>query len=354
MSNVVMSKFEPTKEHLRHALLLYFNQNKSVAESHRLLMETYKESAPSHQTCAYWFRRFKNGDFDVNDKERSGQPKKFEDAELQALLDENSAQTLAELSDALQVTSAAVSKRLHAMGKILKEGKWVPHELRERDIERRLVTCEMLLDRYKNHSFLHRIVTGDEKWISFDNPVRKKSWVDPGQPPTSTPKPNIHDSKVMLCIWWDQRGVLYYELLECRRKPNEKRETITSERYAQQLFKLNEALKEKRPRHHKKVILQHDGARAHIGPPVKNAIEKLGWEVLAHPPYSPDLAPSDYHLFRSMQHSLAGKQFTKLEDAKKWIDDWIASKPKKFFYDGIHSLPEKWEKVIASDGGYFD
>ena len=40
-------------------------------------------------------------------------------------------------------------------------------------------TCEMLLDRYKRKSFLHRIVTGDEKWIHFENPKRKRSWVAP-------------------------------------------------------------------------------------------------------------------------------------------------------------------------------
>lgn len=64
----------------------------------------------------------------MNDKQRSGQPKKFEDTKLQALLNENSAQTLQELSAALNITPMAVSKRLHAMGKIQKKGKWLPHE----------------------------------------------------------------------------------------------------------------------------------------------------------------------------------------------------------------------------------
>ncbi|KAK1328696.1 hypothetical protein QTO34_012271 [Cnephaeus nilssonii] len=65
------------------------------------------------------------------------------------------------------------------MGNILKEGKWVPHQLNERQMENRKVISKMLLQRHERKSFLHRIVTGDEKWIYFENPKRTKSWVDP-------------------------------------------------------------------------------------------------------------------------------------------------------------------------------
>jgi hypothetical protein len=41
--------------------------------------------------------------------------------------------------------------------------------------------------------------------------------------------------------------------------------------------------------------------------------------VLAHPPYLPDVAPSDYHLFRSMQHGLLEMHFTSYEDVRKWV-----------------------------------
>ena len=74
----------------------------------------------------------------------------------------------------------------------------MPYKLKQRDIKRRKTTCEFLFDRFKRKSFLHRIVTGDEKWIYFDNPKRKKSWVDPGQPSTSQPARNIYEKKALL------------------------------------------------------------------------------------------------------------------------------------------------------------
>ena len=186
-----------------------------------------------------WFARFKSGDFGFEDEERSGQPKEFEDEELEPLLNEDCCQTQEELAESLGVTQADISKRLKSAGYIQKQGNWVLHELKPRDVEGRFCMSEMLLERHKKKSFLRRIVTGDEKWIHHDNPKRKKSYVKPGQPAKSTANPNIHGAKVILCIWWDQKGVLYYELL----KPGE---TINGKRYRTQLIRLKRAIAEKR------------------------------------------------------------------------------------------------------------
>ena len=72
-----MSKFVPNKVFLRGVLLHYFNMNESAAESHRILKEVYGDNAPAEQTCRKLFQRLKNGDFDLEDKERPGQPKKL-------------------------------------------------------------------------------------------------------------------------------------------------------------------------------------------------------------------------------------------------------------------------------------
>ena len=347
---VEMENFQPNKAHLREVLLHYFFLKKTAAESFRILCEVYGDDIIGETTCRDWFRRFKCGDFDVLDKERPGQPKKYEDGELEALLNEDPSQTQEHLAEQLGATQQSISSRLKAMGMIQKLGTWVPYALKPRDVERRFSTCEQLLQRYNRKSFLHRIVTGDEKWIHYDNPKRKKSWVKPGEPAASTPKRNIHGSKLMLCIWWDMHGVVYYELL----KPNE---TITGDLYRKQLMRLSRALREKRPQYaerHDKVILQHDNARPHVAAVVKTYLETLKWEVLPHPPYSPDIAPSDYYLFRSMTADLAEQRFSSYEDTKKWVDLWIKDKPDKFFREGIRKLPKKWEKVVASDGQYFD
>ncbi|GFV12463.1 mariner Mos1 transposase [Trichonephila clavipes] len=105
------------------------------------------------------------------------------------------------------------------MGKIIKVGRWVPHELTDRQEENHKIVCEMLLVRYKRNSYLPRIVTGDEKWIYFENPKRNRSYVDPGQPSKSTARPNRFGRKTMLCIFWDQEGPIYYMSFSNPAKP---------------------------------------------------------------------------------------------------------------------------------------
>jgi len=146
------------------------------------------------------------------------------------------------------------------MGKIQKAGRWVPHKLSAKNMEDRKSTCATLLERQRQGNFLLNIITGDEKWIMFDNPDKKKSWLSPGEIPEPQPMPEVHQKKVMLCVWWDMKGIIYYELLESH-------QTVTAERYRQQLQRVAEALQQKRPiggRKRRKVLLLHDNARPHV------------------------------------------------------------------------------------------
>jgi len=76
-----------------------------------MLVKAYGEHALGKSQCFEWFKKFKSGDFDVTNKDRGKPPKKFEDSELQALLDEDDTQ-IQQLADQLHVTQKAISERL--------------------------------------------------------------------------------------------------------------------------------------------------------------------------------------------------------------------------------------------------
>ncbi|GFV37619.1 histone-lysine N-methyltransferase SETMAR [Trichonephila clavipes] len=72
-------------------------------------------------------------------------------------------------------------------------------------------------------------------------------------------------------------------------------------------------------------------------------LNALVWEVLGHPPYSPDIAPSYYRLFRSLQNYLTAKKFKSFESVPKAVADFLNSKDENFYKTGIHRLPERWQ-----------
>ena len=77
-----MSDFVPNNRHLREVLIFFFHSKKTMAEAHWELQKVYGDAALSETTCRDWFRRFKDGDFDVDDRPREGRPKTFEDANV--------------------------------------------------------------------------------------------------------------------------------------------------------------------------------------------------------------------------------------------------------------------------------
>ena len=67
-----MFDFVPYNRHSREVLIFFFHSKKTAAEAHRELQKVYGDAALSETTCRHWFRRFKDGDFDVDDRPREG------------------------------------------------------------------------------------------------------------------------------------------------------------------------------------------------------------------------------------------------------------------------------------------
>jgi histone-lysine N-methyltransferase SETMAR len=90
-------------------------------------------------------------------------------------------------------------------------------------------------------------------------------------------------------VFWGTEGGILVEILQ-------QGEIVNATLYLQTLQERRRALRDKRPRN-EKIILQHDKARSHNFRLCVERIQKNSWELLSHPPYSPDLASSDNSLF---------------------------------------------------------
>ena len=213
--------------------------------------------------------------------------------------------------------------------------------------------CADLFDRYDNEGdgFLHRIITGDETWIHQFEPESKQQsmqWRHVKSPPPRKFKMIPSMKKIVATVFWDAQGVLLVDFL-----PNG--QTVNANRYIVTLKRLKHALRRKcSGLQDDQILLQHDNARPHAALRTQEAIHKLGWTVLPHPSYSPDLAPSDYHLFGKLKESLLGNHYASVDEVKRGVRTWIRQTPAAFFEKGIMDLVPRWQKCIASDGDYVE
>lgn len=333
-------------EEIRYVMLFYYKKGKNAAQTCRQICEVYGADAVSERRTQEWFVRFRSGNFDVKDRPRSGRPVTEKVDEILQLVKQDRHVSCQEIANALRINHMTVWNHLKKAGYAKKLDVWVPHELTQRNLIDRISISETLLKRNEIDPFLKQIITGDEKWVKYKNIVRKKSWNKHDEPPQTTSKPELMANKVMLRVWWDWKGVVHHEILSHDL-------TINSELYCSQLDRLQEAIKEKRPELiNRKVVFHHDNTRPHTSLITRQKLRELGWEVLMHPPYSPDLAPSDYHLFRSLQNSLDGKTLADKRAAENHLKKFFADKPQKFYTDGIMKLLEKWQKIIDNNGQY--
>ena len=132
----------------------------------------------------------------------------------------------------------------------------------------------------------------------------------------------------MLSVWWSVRGITHWELLlnGCN---------ITADVYCQQLDRVAAKLQGKQD----KVYFLHDNARPHVAKSTRDKLLKLGWITIPHPPYSPDLAPTDYRLYHSLLDYLCEKRF---DD-----ENGLKMKLVKFFWTEVPGLLRTRDSFLA-------
>ena len=154
--------------------------------------------------------------------------------------------------------------------------------------------------------------------------------------------------KVMLSCFWDGDGIIMTDYLE-------QGHTITGNYYSALLAKLRSTLaKKSRGKLQKGILLLHDNAPAHRSMMAVHTSMQCGFKILLHPPYSPDLAPSDFFLFPSLKKHLKGQRFHSNEDVISAGEEWFESHPKSYYAQGLLKVKERWQKCVDMQGDYVE
>jgi len=131
--------------------------------------------------------------------------------------------------------------------------------------------------------------------------------------------------------------------------------TVTSAVYEDLKNDLLPAIKSKRHRCLSTgVLLQHANARPHTACSTVATIQDLSFESLSHPLYSPELTPSDFHVFGPHKEAMGSKSFRSDEEVQQAVHEWLRCQPKEFFSRGILALPKCWNTYVERNGDYIE
>ncbi|XP_025157048.1 histone-lysine N-methyltransferase SETMAR-like [Harpegnathos saltator] len=167
---------------------------------------------------------------------------------------------------------------------------------------------------------------------SSDNRKRSVQWLDKDEVPKHSLKPNIHQKKLMVFVWWSNAAIIHYSFM----KPNQ---SVTTNIYCNQLDEMMRMLTIKQPRlvDRDRPILLKDDARLHVAQTTLLKLQELDLETLCHPLHSPDLAPTDYHFF--LDYFLQGKIFNSQQTVENAFRDFVATHSSGFSAADKSKLP---------------
>ena len=336
---------------------LYLEKESATNIAQRLRV-VYGDKAPAYSTVAKWVAEFKRGRLSVEDDPRCGAPSVATSEEMcqkvEVIVMRDRRFKISEIATEVGISYGSVFNILHdklGMSKVC--ARWVPRMLTPVQKVTRAEVSKELLDEYERDpvDFVSRLVTGDETWIHHWDPQTKQEsmqWKHSDSPPPKKFRTQASAGKVMATVFWDSQGLILIDYL-----PHNS--TITGVYYAELLSRLRDAIKNKRRGKltHGPLLL-HDNAPVHTSQIAQAALRDCGYQQLPHPPYSPDLAPSDFFLFRHLKKALRGKKISNDDELKEATEAWFGGLSENFFAAGVNELPQRWQKCIDVMGDYIE
>ena len=346
-----------SKVEYRAVIRYLYLKGKTGKEIHAELANVYGSSAPSYAQVKFWVGEFKRGRTSLEDEARSVSPLDASDKgmckKVWDLVYSDRLILVEETAQALGISHGRVSTILHdRLGMRKLTAHWVPKSLSDEQMATRVSVCSALLKRFRSKDdFLLHLVTVDETWVHYyepENKAQSRQWVGSW---SLRPK-NFQDPTICWqddgTVFWDAKGVIMLDFLP-------KRSTITGVYYANLLDQLRTAIHEKRRgKLSKGVLLQQDNARVHTCKVAMDAVERNGYELIPHPAYLPDLAPSDFFLFPNLKKDIHGLHFRSDEEVVPAVEEWVNGKDPDFSSSGLMALEHSWSKCITLEGNYIE
>lgn len=333
-------------------------ENKKPTEIFNRLHAVYGDIAPSYEAVKKWARLFKLGRESLEDDPRSGRPTEVVTGEIitqvEDLILQDARLSKKQIAATVNISTGSVFNILHeVLGMSKVSCRWVPRMLTVQNKRERVAAAREFLAMVEDDpdELFSRIVTCDETWIHHYDPETKQQsmqWQPRGQRAPVKFRSQPSAGKVMASVFWDAKGILMIDYMPHKT-------TITGVYYATLIGKLRAAILEKRRGLiGRGVLFLHDNAPVHKSHVAQAALHDSRFQQLHHPPYSPDLAPSDYFLFKNLKKELKGRRFKDDDEVKAAVLAYFEDKEESWFLNGIAALKQRYEKCIEVKGDYVE
>ena len=247
----------------------------------------FGQGTANKHTVQWWFKKFWKGDGSLEDKEHSGRPSEGDNSQLREVVEADPLTTTWEVAEDLSADHPTVIWHLKQIGKVKKLDKWVLHELTTNQKNRHFKVSSSLILLNNSEPFLNQIVMCDEKWILYNNWQWPAQWLDWEEAPKHFPKPNLHPKNghghcLVLCCPSDtlqlsESGWNHYLWEVCSENQWDAVKMLACSQHW--------------PAEWAQFFSTTPPTTCH---PMLQKLNKLGYEVLVHLLYSPDLSPTDY------------------------------------------------------------
>ena len=332
---------------MRAVAWFYKTLGKSVGEAHGDMERVYGNAAPGVATVYRWYECYTGDCPDLRDRARSGRPKDPNLADrVSAALEEepySSARHIATLLGASKSSVIDVLKGDLALQYF--NLRWVPHQLTAEQRQARVTTSRALIGLLRR-SGLAFVLTSDESWFTHYNPHSAK-WARTGAEAGQRAKPTMTKEKTMVVVFWSFTGFSFVTAV-----PRGK--TYNTEYVTEMLIpELEDAIRVHRPVVGLRGVKLHwDNARPHTSTTTKSLLAIKGVHVLPHPPYSPDLAPSDFYFFGKVKKMICGIQFRSSDQVVEKVKEIFRELSREELQRTYSNWMERLEWVSENNGEY--
>jgi histone-lysine N-methyltransferase SETMAR len=313
------------------------------------LKRVYGSAAYCRASVFRWINEVRRGNEELRNEGRPGRPYRYEtDAAIRSILREDPNASLRMIAETLSISPETVRAHMSRIGYVLKSLRWIPHALTSELKQVRLTMCLQLLPKLRAHAHNNwrYLVTGDESWF-YHEYVRDRIWTARDENTPEVENRTVASRKSMLTVLWNPHGFHVVTML-----PPRASFTAPWLIDGNLVPLLDKFFPTGWSPGQRKLVVHIDNAAVHNSKMTQNFFDRNPLKRLPHPPYSPDISPSDFYLFGKVKRELIGREIPEDRDLLEAVIEILNGISTDELQRVFRSWIERVEKVIAAEGDY--